>query len=91
MTALGLVVWLGRTSAVGMYPLGASAEGVMDLSGNVWEWCSDEVEGRESRELRGGAWDVYSDYARVDYRVGNHLVDRYNYVGFRVVCSSPIR
>ena len=32
---------LGRTTAVGMYPQGASADGILNLSGNVWEWCAD--------------------------------------------------
>lgn len=32
---------VGRTTAVGSYPRGATPEAICDLSGNVWEWCSD--------------------------------------------------
>jgi len=32
---------LGRPAAVGGYPQGASACGVLDMAGNVWEWVSD--------------------------------------------------
>jgi formylglycine-generating enzyme required for sulfatase activity len=32
---------LNTTSPVGSHPAGASAEGVLDLAGNVWEWLAD--------------------------------------------------
>ena len=90
---------LKRTTAVGLYPEGASSEGVLDLSGNLWEWCLNEYEkpkrtqpgGRESRVLRGGSWSGPQENARASFR--DHYLPGYRgyYVGFRVVCSSPIR
>ncbi|MCC6861618.1 MAG: SUMF1/EgtB/PvdO family nonheme iron enzyme [Bryobacterales bacterium] len=89
---------LGRTSPVGIYPAGASPEGVMDLSGNVWEWCLNDYEkpdhiqrgGRESRVLRGGAWNGSQGYARAVFRSRGPPGCRGGHLGFRVVCSSPI-
>jgi hypothetical protein len=56
---------LGRTTAVGLYPQGASAQGVLDLAGNTWEWClnkfdtpSDVSAGGDARRVvRGGSWN----------------------------------
>ena len=84
---------------MGIYPEGASAEGVLDLSGNVWEWCLNEYEkpdrvqpgGQESRVLRGGSWYFFQDYARADFRYYDHPDFRDYVIGFRVVCSVPIR
>jgi len=61
---------LGRVTAVGLYPQAASPFGVHDLSGNLWEWCSDTYEdtdrrvGRDKpRVVKGGAWTTGSNDA----------------------------
>jgi formylglycine-generating enzyme required for sulfatase activity len=44
---------LGRTTPVGVFPAGASAEGVLDLSGNAWEWCRDWYDAKAYAERAG--------------------------------------
>jgi formylglycine-generating enzyme required for sulfatase activity len=54
---------LGRTTAVGVYPQGASPVGALDMSGNVEEWCLNECDYSQLyRSVRhgplGDAWRV---------------------------------
>lgn len=55
---------LSRSTAVGMYPGGASSVGALDMVGNLCEWClnkSDNIgdtslDGRGIRPVRGGSF-----------------------------------
>ena len=67
---------LDETSPVTKYPVGASPFDVVDMSGNVWEWCSTgwgsgtavSANG-EPRILRGGSWSSDSPLSlRVTHR-----------------------
>ncbi len=89
---------LDRTSAVGLYPDGASPWGALDLAGNVWEWCLNEYENPDhngtendvSRVLRGGSWFFYPRNGRTASRLHFAPANRLNFIGFRLCCSSPI-
>lgn len=93
----------GAPTPVGIYPRGATPEGIFDLAGNVWEWCGDwfaqPYPARDltdprgpakgsSRVLRGGSF-VYEPAAlRGAYRRGLDPVVRSVGIGFRVVWGS---
>ena len=91
---------LGAATAAGMYPGGASPAEVLDMAGTVLEWClnkHDSPEVTESgvrdfdrRVLRGGSWYDNQDDARSAFRFRYYPYYRFNNVGFRVLCSSPI-
>jgi len=89
---------LGRSTAVGMYPEGASQDGVQDLAGTVWEWCLNQFDAPdnqtfsvpERRVLRGGSWNDNRDGARSADRGWYNPYGRGHLIGFRVLCSSPI-
>ena len=92
-----------RTTPVGVFPDGATPTGIMDLTGNVWDWTSsayvgyDEAHTSESedpartdvkRVLRGGSWDFDRDFARAAFRSNFRPDFRNDGIGFRVVCAS---
>ena len=85
--------YLQSTSVVGLYPQGASPYGLLDMSGNVWEWCLNEydkpgriqVAGDEGRVLRGSSWLDSAASASASSRGWNSPRFRPDLRGFRVV------
>ncbi|QLH38173.1 MAG: SUMF1/EgtB/PvdO family nonheme iron enzyme [Defluviicoccus sp.] len=87
---------LGVTSPVGLFPRARQAEfGIEDMAGNVWEWCDSFYDRSnkdfpDARVVRGGSWNSNRDFARAACRIGSRPGSRDDFIGFRVVCSSPI-
>ena len=90
------------TTPVGIYPLGASPDGVLHMAGNVWEWTATQwvenyanygnvvdnnPEGTAPRVVRGGAWDVNQYDVRAASRHWATPGVRNIYLGFRVVVA----
>lgn len=89
----------GGTTPVGAYPLGASPYGILDLAGNVWEWCEDTDDPEfyedgppnnprntskgELRVMRGGSWMFNSRSLRTFSRTSFEPHYRFAGGGFR--------
>ena len=77
---------VGQTTPVGNYPAGATPDGLMDMAGNVLEWCEDWYDEQEKyRVLRGGSWDDSASGLLCSDRLDSGPYGRLNVIGFRVV------
>jgi formylglycine-generating enzyme required for sulfatase activity len=96
------VAWYKNNANGGTHPVGtkkANELGIYDMSGNVWEWCSDKFDEYTSEPqinptvtsegnyyiLRGGSWDSGALTARIAFRYDD-LPDTIGFgIGFRLV------
>jgi sulfatase modifying factor 1 len=92
-----------QTHMVGMKK--PNSIGLHDMSGNVWEWCSDwyddsyyansprnNPQGPDTgtyRVIRGGEWELPAGLTRTTYREAAKPHIRRNDIGFRLALSLP--
>ena len=88
---------ISSTLPIGSFPSGASPYGVLDMVGNVWEWCANiffanptQKPSTQStsvlRVIRGGSWSNSNPINfRASYRNGVPPGLKSSYYGFRCV------
>jgi formylglycine-generating enzyme required for sulfatase activity len=88
-----------RATPVGIYPAGATPDGLLDMASNVWEWCLNKYDepavvaedtSDDLRVVRGGSWLGDPGSAGSAVRGGGRPYGRDDDLGFRVLCAAPI-
>jgi serine/threonine-protein kinase len=85
---------LGHPEMVGAHVTAASPFGVLDMSGNVWQWTEDTYRPypghratfkipADARVVRGGSYESDKDHVTATARNLDHATSRSPFIGFR--------